>query len=172
MASSNQQSSSSNGNNEPGHPEELREISFSSESSASLQSPSSTTQPSASSVQLRLSESNLRSQYETISGSPMERWLHENPLECHWIPSTSCAGGIERRGQRPPAPCLPPRLAEQSMSSGNGGIDGSRCVRCNARVCIENIRSKMLKTDVLKLVGVSSPTSFRYVCPVCPARQS
>ena len=37
----------------------------------------------------------------------MERWLHENSLECNWTPYTSCAGGVERRGQRPPTPYLP-----------------------------------------------------------------
>ena len=137
MASPNQQSSSSNGNNEPGHPGELREISFSSELSASLRFLSPTTQPYASSVWL--SGSNLGSQHGTISGSSMERWLHENSLECHWTPYTSCAGGIERRGQRPPTPYLPPRLAIQPISGGNGGIGSSHCVRCNARVCIEDI---------------------------------
>ena len=156
MGSSYQQSSSGNVKNEPGHPEELREISFSSE-------------PSASSG--RLSEYNLRSQHETISKSPVERWLHETPLESHWTSYTSCAGGIEQRGQRPPTPYLPPRLAEQPISSGNGGGDSPRCARCNTRVCVKDIRREMLKTDVLKLVRIlvpNDPTSFRYECPVCP----
>lgn len=130
MASPYQQSSSSNGKNEPGHPEELREISFSLE-------------PSASSV--RLTEYNLKSQHETISKNRMERWFHEIPPESPWTPYTpytsyaSCAGGIEQRGQQPPTPCLPPRLAEQPISGGNGGGDSPRCARCNARVCIKDI---------------------------------
>lgn len=126
---------------------------------------------------LWLSGSNLGSQHGTISGSSMERWLHKNSLECHWTPYTSCAGGIERRGQRPPTPYLPPRLAAQPISGGNGGIGSPHCVRCNARVCIEDIHREMLKTSVLKFVRRSvpndptdptDPTSFRYVCPVCP----
>ena len=84
-----------------------------------------------------LRRATLRSQHETISRSPMERWLHEDPLECHWTPYTSCAGGIERRGPRPPTPNLPPRLAESKTGGGGGG--GPRCVRCNTRVCVEDI---------------------------------
>ena len=62
MAYTYQQSSSSNSKNEPGHPEKLQKIAFSSESSAS----------SASSV--RLGEYNLRSQHETIpSGGGIEQ---------------------------------------------------------------------------------------------------
>ena len=71
----------------------------------------------------------------------------------------------------------PTRLATQPISSGNSGISSPHCVRCNARVCIEDIRREMLKTSVLKFVRRSVPndptdptdsTSFHYVCPVCP----
>src|ERR1700722_758749 len=110
MAYTYQQSSSSNSKNEPGHPEKLREISFSSEFSASV-----------------------RSQHETISKISMNRWLHEKPPKC--IPHS---GGIERPGRRPPTPYLPPRLAKQPISGGNGGGDSPRCAGCNARVCIKD----------------------------------
>src|SRR6266702_3003438 len=133
MASPDQQSSSSNGNNELGHPEELREISFSSEPSTPLRFPSTTTHPFTSSV--GLSESNLGSQHGAISRSTMEEWLHESPREGPW--SHLHAGGIEKRGPRPPTPDPSPRSAGQTISGGNGGGDGPRCGRCDARVCIE-----------------------------------
>lgn len=143
MASPYQQSSSGNSKNELGHPEGLREIPFSSESASSVQ----------------LSEDNLRSQHETISKSPIERWLHETPREGPWplydppyTDYTSCAGGIEERGQRPPTTCLPPRLAEQPISGGNGGSDIPRCARCNR--------------TLVRMPVPNDPTSFRYVCPV------
>jgi len=156
MASPYQQSSSGNSKNEPGHPEGLRGIPFSSESSASS---------------VQLSEDNLRSQHETISKSPIERWLHETPREGPWSLCVFCTGGIEQRGQRPPTPYLAPRLAEQPISSGNGGSDSPRCTRCNRTVCIKDICREMLTTDVLKLARLpvpNDPTSFRYVCPIYP----
>ena len=92
-------------------------------------------EPSASSV--RLSENNLRSQHETIYKIPMERWLHGNPLECPW---TLIPLALEVSNEdNDLTPCLPPRLAEQPISGGNGGGDSPHCARCNAGVYIKDI---------------------------------
>ena len=69
--------------------------------------------------------------------SPLGRWLQEGPRDAPYD-VIDFSGGVERRGQRPPDPDLPPRLAAQQNvgPSGTSRDDDPRCRLCGARVCL------------------------------------
>jgi hypothetical protein len=80
--------------------------------------------------------SSLRSLGSRLNKSPQEEpWIaiEENHLR-------SRSGGVERKGNRPPTPDLPPRLAgpQGRRTTGGGGDDGPRCDRCYAKVSTVN----------------------------------